>query len=53
MPDLKEFVAALSRAVITINVPLFLEVRDFMFFRREKHIISHFANYVFFPTKQT
>jgi hypothetical protein len=29
-------------SIITINVPLFLEVRDFMFFRREKHIISHF-----------
>jgi hypothetical protein len=23
---------------VTINVPLFLEVRDFMFFRRGKHI---------------
>jgi hypothetical protein len=30
---------------ITINVPLFLEVRDFMFFRREKHIISHFLGF--------
>jgi hypothetical protein len=29
---------------LTINVPLFLEVRDFMFFR-EKHIISHFAGF--------
>jgi hypothetical protein len=31
-------------SVITINVPLFLEVRDFMF-RQEKHIISHFARF--------
>jgi hypothetical protein len=31
--------------VLTINVPLFLEVRDFMFFMREKHIISHFAGF--------
>jgi hypothetical protein len=30
---------------ITINVPLFLEVRDFMFFMRGKHIISHFAGF--------
>jgi hypothetical protein len=27
---------------IRVNVPLILKVRDFMFFRREKHIISHF-----------
>jgi hypothetical protein len=27
-------------ALLTINVPLFLEVRVFVFFRREKHIIS-------------
>jgi hypothetical protein len=33
--------------LITINVPLFLEVRDFMFFSREKHIISHFAGFFF------
>jgi hypothetical protein len=31
--------------IIFINVPLFLEVRDFMFFRRGKHIISHFAGF--------
>jgi hypothetical protein len=30
---------------LTINVPLFLKVRDFMFFRREKHIISHFDGF--------
>jgi hypothetical protein len=34
-----------SPGKITINVPLFLEVRDFMFFRREKHIISLFAGF--------
>jgi hypothetical protein len=28
---------------ITIIVPLFLEVRDLMFFSWDKHIISHFA----------
>jgi hypothetical protein len=32
-------------SILTINVPLFLEVRDFMFFRQEKHIISHFAGF--------
>jgi hypothetical protein len=31
--------------IITINEPLFLEVRDFMFFSREKHTISHFAGF--------
>jgi hypothetical protein len=31
--------------IVTINVPLFLEVRDFMFVRREKHIISNFAGF--------
>jgi hypothetical protein len=33
------------RYSITNNVPLFLEVRDLMFFRREKHIISRFAGF--------
>jgi hypothetical protein len=40
------FLVAMSMCkAITINVPLFLEARDFMFFRREKHIISHFAGF--------
>jgi hypothetical protein len=30
---------------ITINVPLILKVRDFMFFGRENHIISHFEGF--------
>jgi hypothetical protein len=31
--------------LLTINVPLILKVRDFMFFRREKHIISNFEGF--------
>jgi hypothetical protein len=30
------------REVLTINVPLFLEVRDFMFFPTKKHKIPSF-----------
>jgi hypothetical protein len=36
----------LGGEILTINVLLFLEVRDFMFFRREKQIISHFAGFL-------
>jgi hypothetical protein len=32
--------------LLTINVPLFLEVSDFMFYRREKHMISYFAGFL-------
>jgi hypothetical protein len=32
-------------ALLTINVPLILKMRDFMFFKREKHIISHFEGF--------
>jgi hypothetical protein len=38
-------VISLEGIKLTINVPLILTVRDFMFFGREKHIISHFKGF--------
>jgi hypothetical protein len=34
-----------NKKYLTINAPLILKMRDFMFFRREKHIISHFERF--------
>jgi hypothetical protein len=43
-PDLTSFWFGFNRDLIflTINVPLFLEVRDFLFFPIEKHKIPNF-----------
>jgi hypothetical protein len=41
----KEVFCRIVKHFITINVPLILKVRDFMFFRREKQIISQFEGF--------